>query len=129
MWARFPIMVHTSLEPGSHLPPKAQAHLFELLNAWPHEQGGRLDLRNPEDVYASIGGWPVRLGEVDEVQLKFTMLAQLEPLAAKYKDRLKYINLRFPASPTLVLKTGAEVKPGTETPKGPASPSPQASPP
>jgi cell division septal protein FtsQ len=130
MNARFPIMVHTTLEPGSHLPPKVQAHLFELLNAWPREQGGRLDLRNTDDVYASIGGWPVRLGEVDEVQLKFTMLAQLQPLAAKYKDRLKYINLRFPNSPTLVLKTGAEVKPGNEAAATPSpGPSPKASPP
>lgn len=130
MTARFPIMVHTNLEPGSHLPPKVQTHLFDLLNAWPREQGGRLDLRNTDDVYASIGGWPVRLGEVDDVQLKFTMLAQLQPLAAKYKDRLKYINLRFPNSPTLVLKTGAEVKPGNEAVVSPSpGPSPKASPP
>lgn len=123
MSPRFGIQVHTDLPPGSHLPAAVQTHLFELLNAWPHDQEGRLDLRNPNDVYASIGGWPVRLGEVDDVALKFAMFQHLEPLATKYKDRLKYINLRFPSSPTLVLKTGAEIKPSDHAAeKAPASP-------
>ena len=127
MTARFGILVHTDLPPGSHLPPTVQNHLFELLNAWPHDQGGRLDLRDPKDVFASIGSWPVRLGEVDDVQLKFTTFQSLQPLATRYKDRLKYINLRFPNSPTLMLKTGAEIKPG-ESSKGDASPTPNPSP-
>jgi hypothetical protein len=127
MSARFGILVHTDLPPGSHLPPTVQNHLFELLNAWPHDQGGRLDLRDPKDVFASIGSWPVRLGEVDDVQLKFTTFQNLQPLATRYKDRLKYINLRFPNSPTLMLKTGAEIKPG-EGGRSDASPAPNPSP-
>lgn len=124
MTARFGILVHTDLQPGSHLPQALQAHLFDLLNLWPKDEGGRLDLRNPSDVYANINGWPVRLGDVDDIQLKFAMFQHLEPLAAKYKDRLKYINLRFPDSPTLVLKTGTEIKPGD----GSKAPTPTAAP-
>jgi hypothetical protein len=127
MTARFGILVHTDLPPGSHLPPTVQNHLFELLNAWPHDQGGRLDLRDPKDVFASIGTWPVRLGEVDEVALKFTTFQQIQPLATRYKDRLRYINLRFPNSPTLVLKTGAEIKAG-DGGKIDVTPSPTSSP-
>ena len=138
--ARFPIRVWTELQPGDRLPPEVQTHLFELLNAWPKQAEGRLDLRKPRDVYAAIAGVPVRLGEVSEIALKFAMFDHVQPEAKKYKDRLKYINLRFPASPTFVLKTGDEIKlerarakssskpsPGASVPK-PASPKPSNSP-
>jgi cell division septal protein FtsQ len=126
MQARFPIRVWSELQPGDHLPAEVQTHLFELLNAWPKGAAGRLDLRKPRDVMASIGGWPVRLGEVAEIELKFAMFEHVRPEAMKYKDRLKYINLRFPESPTFVLKTGDEIK--LEKARAHASPKPAASP-
>ena len=123
--ARFPIRVHTELQPGDRLPVEVQTHLFELLAAWPKDAEGRLDLRKPRDVYASIAGTPVRLGEVQEIALKFAILDHVRPEAKKYKDRLKYINLRFPASPTFVLKTGDEIK--LEKAQAKAKPVPQPS--
>lgn len=127
MEARFPIRVHTELQPGDRLPAEVQTHLFELLNAWPKGAEGRLDLRKPRDVFASIAGMPVRLGEVSEIALKFAMFEHVRPEATKYKDRLKYINLRFPASPTFVLKTGDEIK-LEKASRAKASPKPDASP-
>lgn len=132
MQARFPIRVWTELNPGDRLPAEVQTHLFDLLTAWPKDAPGKLDLRKPRDVSANIGGWPVRFGEVADVDVKFAMLQHLRPLATKYKDRLKYINLRFPESPTFVLKTGAEIKLEKEHAKeqaaAAASPKPSGSP-
>lgn len=127
--ARFPIRIWTELQPGDRLPAEVQTHLFELLNAWPKDAEGRLDLRKPRDVYASIAGTPVRLGEVSDIALKFAMFEHVRsaPEAKKYKDRLKYINLRFPASPTFVLKTGDEIKLERAAARAKPSPSPGAS--
>lgn len=124
MEARFPIRVWSDLQPGERLPRPVQQQLFELLVAWPAKLSGRLDLRNPGDMYAAIGDWPVRLGEPEEAGLKLAIFADLQPLAKGYGTRLKYINLRFPRSPTFVLKSGDEVK----VEKGPdASPGPSPS--
>lgn len=129
--ARFPVKVATSLKSGERLPPQVQAHLFELLATWPKGAGGRVDLRKVNDVYAQVDDWPLRLGEVTEVGTKFGMFAHLKPLAQKYKDRLQYIDLRFPTSPTFKLQSGDTIDAKGE-PKAPAaktspSPAPAAS--
>ncbi|MEB3329416.1 MAG: FtsQ-type POTRA domain-containing protein [Candidatus Sericytochromatia bacterium] len=112
MEAQFPVRVWCDLQPGQRLPKTLQAEFFEFLAAWPAGQPGRLDLRRPNDLYASVGGWPVRFGEPQEASLKLSLLADLQPLAKAYRERLRYINLRFPKSPTFMLKTGDEVKVG-----------------
>ncbi|MEB3222096.1 MAG: FtsQ-type POTRA domain-containing protein [Candidatus Sericytochromatia bacterium] len=118
MQARFPVQVWCDLQPGQRLPGKLQKEFFELLVAWPQGAGGRLDLRRPNDLYASVGDWPVRFGEPEDASLKLSILADLQPLAKAYRERLRYINLRFPKSPTLVLKTGDEVKVGKDSQGG-----------
>jgi len=118
MTPRFLVQVWTELQPGEHIPSPLQKHLLELLSAWPAKQGGRIDLRNPGDILISLGNWPVRIGEPDEASLKLSLLGELIPLAEPYRGRLKYINLRFPLSPTFVLKTGDEVKVEKETDDG-----------
>ena len=103
---RFPIKVATTLKSGERLPPHVQSHLFELLATWPKGAGGRVDLRKTGDVYAMVDDWPLRLGAVTDVPTKFGMFAHLKPLAQKYKDRLQYIDLRYPTSPTFKLNSG-----------------------
>lgn len=121
MKPRFGIKVWSDLAPGKRLPPGMQDRLFELMAAWPAKLDGRVDLRNPKDVYLAVDGWPVRFGELKDVPIKFEMLVKLKPVAEKYRDRLQYIDLRYPASPTFKLKSGAQV----DVKKPPA---PQASP-
>lgn len=127
----FTIVLHTGLQPGDRLPPKAVSGLFEALNAWP-EEGGLLDLRRLDDVGARLGGWNVRLGELGDTAVKLALFQHLKPLAAKYKPRLDYINLRFAKSPSFVLRNGDEVKgePGATWPDASATgtPSPLPSP-
>lgn len=127
----FTIVLHTGLQPGDRLPPKAVSGLFEALNAWP-EEGGVLDLRRLDDVGARLGGWNVRLGELGDTAVKLALFQHLKPLAAKYKPRLDYINLRFAKSPSFVLRNGDEVKgePGASWPDASATgtPSPLPSP-
>lgn len=125
--ARFPVTVATTLKSGQQLAPQVQSHLFEILTTWPKGAGGRVDLRNTDDVYAVVDGWPLRLGTVTEVPTKFGMFAHLKPLAQKYKNRLQYIDLRFPASPTFKLQTGDTIDASKDEPKpqaAPASPKP-----
>ncbi|HEY9724523.1 MAG TPA: FtsQ-type POTRA domain-containing protein [Oscillatoriaceae cyanobacterium] len=131
MQARFPIQVWTGLKPGDRLPADMQDPLFSLLSTWPHGQGGRIDLRNLNDVYAAIGGWNVRLGKLEDIPLKLGMLAHVQPLAQSYKDRLEYIDLRYPMSPALKLKAGGVIRPKGPAPAAsaaPASASPTGSP-
>lgn len=138
MKPRYAVKVHTGLQVGQQFPPEVRAPLFELIAAWPGKTDGRVDMRNPKDVFASIDGWPVRLGELDEISTKFGMFTHLKPLAEKYKDRLEYINVRHPMAPTFKLKTGKEInvkKDAKATSASPAphgaasaSPGPQASP-
>ena len=103
---RFPIKVATPLKAGERLSPEVQSHLFEILSTWPKGAGGRIDLTRANDVYAMVDDWPLRLGSVADVPTKIGMFAHLKPLAQKYKDRLQYIDLRFPTSPTFKLKSG-----------------------
>lgn len=136
MKPRYGVQIHTRLAPGEKLPASVQGPLFELIAAWPGKTSGRVDLRNPKDVYANIDGWPVRLGEMSEVPTKFGMFTHLKPLAEKYRDRLEYINVRHPMAPTFKLKTGKEIdvkkdaRPAPAASKAPgASPAPRSSPP
>ncbi|MEB3284190.1 MAG: FtsQ-type POTRA domain-containing protein [Candidatus Sericytochromatia bacterium] len=110
MTPRFSVQVWTNAQPGERIPPKLQAHLLELLAIWPKGLTGRIDLRNEKDIFLSYSNWPVRLGAPEEATLKVAILQELIPLAEPYRERLKYINLRFPLNPTLVLKSGDEVK-------------------
>ena len=119
MKPRFGIKVWSDLKPGERLHGGLQDRLFELVATWPAKMDGRVDMRNAQDVYASIDGWPVRLGELKEVPAKLDMFTKLKPVAEKYRDRLQYIDLRFPMSPTFKLKTGQQVnvtKPPAATP-------------
>lgn len=125
MSPRFPVKLWTNLQPGERVPAPLQAHLLELLSAWPHKQPGRIDLRDPRNIILNVGNWPVRLGEPEEAALKLSLLEELIPLAEPYRERLKYINLRFPLNPTFVLKTGDEVKVEKEAEESRKSPSPK----
>jgi cell division septal protein FtsQ len=136
---RFPVKIETQLRVGERLAPAVQSHLFEVLETWPKGAGGRIDLRKADDIYATVDGWPLRLGAVTDVPTKFGMFAHLRPLAQKYKDRLQYIDLRFPTSPTFKLQSGdtidaskAESASGapaaTQPSSTPASPGPTTSP-
>lgn len=122
MQPRFPIQVWTNLVPGDRLPPEMQDPLFELLSTWPKGQSGRVDLRNLNDVYALIGGWNVRLGKLEDIPLKLGMLEHVQPLAGSYKDKLEYIDLRYPMSPALKLKAGDVIHPKAAAPKPSAVP-------
>lgn len=120
---RFPVKVWTNLQAGERIPKDLQAHLLELLSAWPAKQSGRIDLRDAKNIHIGMGQWPVRLGEPEDAALKLALLKELVPLAEPYRQRLKYINLRFPLNPTFVLKSGDEVKvekEGEESRKKPA---------
>ncbi|MEB3198729.1 MAG: FtsQ-type POTRA domain-containing protein [Candidatus Sericytochromatia bacterium] len=108
--ARFSTRVWLDMQPGDRIGKSLHQFLLDLLVAWPAKSSGRVDLRREKDVYAAIGGWPVRLGSPDQAALKIALFQELRPLAETYRTRLKYINLRFPKSPTFVLKSGDEVK-------------------
>ena len=119
---RFAVKLQTGLKVGDRLPASVQAHLFEILTTWPAGASGHLDMRQIADVRAVVDGWPLRLGTVDDVPVKFGMFQHLKPLAQKYKDRLQYIDLRFPESPAFKLKSGDSIDAKKPAPKpSPAS--------
>lgn len=123
--AGFPVKVQTTLKSGERLPQEVQAHLFEILATWPKGAGGRVDLRKTNDVIAIVDDWPLRLGEVTDVPTKFGMFEHLKPLAQKYKNRLQYIDLRYPTSPTFKLQSGDTIDAGKDDAAAQAATSPK----
>ncbi|MGE5708217.1 MAG: cell division protein FtsQ/DivIB [Bacteroidota bacterium] len=71
---------------------------------WPKDVKGLIDLRSPEDIRIDLQGLVARFGKGEDIEEKFQVLFRLLPLAKRYGNRLEYVDLRFPQSPTLKCK-------------------------
>lgn len=81
--------------------PSEQAALKELLANWPKGARGTLDVRDPASWSATINGVRVMLGGPEEMPEKLRLYSHLLPLARKSGKAIRYMDLRFPESPTV----------------------------
>ncbi|HBN08548.1 MAG TPA: hypothetical protein DD435_07820 [Cyanobacteria bacterium UBA8530] len=99
-----------------------------LVALWPPEATGAIDLSLSEDLRINLKGIAVRLGKIEraeELDEKFKTFYRLLPLAERYGNRLEYVDLRFPAAPTLKCKlSNSQTCKETGKSPSPSSPSP-----
>ncbi len=81
--------------------PTEQAALKVLLANWPQGARGTLDVRNPAAWGATIDGVQIMLGAPEQMAEKLRLYSHLLPLARKSGKAIRYMDLRFPESPTV----------------------------
>lgn len=77
------------------------AALRSLLEVWPKESSGTLDLRDAASWSAVVDGVRVDLGRADRLGEKLRLYSHLLPLAREAGKAVQYIDLRFPEAPTI----------------------------
>ena len=83
--------------------------LVKAIEAYSNQEVQYIDFRNPIDIYIMLQEHLVRFGELNDTSLtRAKWIASILPEAKKYKDKLKYIDLRWEDSRYLRLEGSEE---------------------
>ena len=87
--------------------------IVKAFETYSNQEVQYVDLRNLKDVYIMLQEYPIRLGEINDTTIaRIKWIASILPEARKYKEKVKYIDLRWEDSYYLRLKESKEeVKP------------------
>ncbi len=83
--------------------------LIKAIETYSDQEVQYIDLRNEKDAYIMLDKYLIRFGEIDDTALKRAkLIGSVLTGAAQYKDRLKYVDLRWEESSYLRLEGSKE---------------------